>query len=225
MSKRALIVGGCPAPYHRIEAAAPPIRTALESLSLSVQVTGIFHPDGGDAYTGDYSSLTREGLADVDLLVLYTTGNQRHGAEIGAIREFVEAGRALVGIHNAADTFTDDPDFVSLIGGKFRTHPAQLDITTEIVDRTHPITDGITDFTVHDELYLFSDYDPSKVHLLAQTRSYDDNGPVPIAWTREPGTGRIFYISLGHNPSTLADANWQHFFKNGVQWAVRSSAS
>ncbi|MFX6326674.1 ThuA domain-containing protein, partial [Acinetobacter baumannii] len=79
-----------------------------------------------------------------------------------------------------------------------------------IVDAEHPITQGLGTFTVHDELYLFSDYDPARVHLLAQTESFDDNnsGPIPIAWTREQGAGRVFYISLGHNPSTLADANW-----------------
>lgn len=221
MAQKALLVGGCPAPWHRLEGAAPPITAALESLGLTVQVTGITHPDGGDAYTGDYAALTAEGLADVDLLVIYTTGTQRFGADVTAIREFVEGGKALVGIHNAADSFTDTEEYVQLIGAKFRTHPAQLDITTEIVDSSHPITQGVTTFTVHDELYLFSAYDPARVHLLAQTHSYDDNGPIPIAWTREPGSGRVFYLSLGHNPSTLADANWQHFFKNGVEWALR----
>jgi type 1 glutamine amidotransferase len=221
MPQKALLVGGCPAPYHRLEPAAPPIRAALESLGLEVRVSGIYHPDGGDAFTGDYSALTSETLRDADLLVLYTTGRERHGADIQAIVEFVEGGRALVGIHNAADSFTDSAEFIGLLGGKFRTHPAQLDITTEVVDAAHPITQGVETFTLLDELYLFSDYDPARVHLLAQTRSYDDNGPVPIAWTREPGAGRVFYISLGHNPGTLADARWQAFFKNGVEWALR----
>ena len=112
-------------------------------------------------------------------------------------------------------------DYVALFGGKFRTHPAQLDIATEIVDNAHPITAGLGDFTVHDELYLFADYDPARVHLLAQTHSFDDNGPVPIAWTREHGAGRIFYISIGHNPSTLHNDHWQQFFKNGVEWALK----
>jgi type 1 glutamine amidotransferase len=133
----------------------------------------------------------------------------------------VEEGKALVGIHCAADSFTDSEEYIALLGGKFRTHPAQLDITTEIVDRASPITAGLDTFTVHDELYLFADYDPARVHLLAQTRSYDDNGPVPIAWTREPEAGRLFYISLGHNPSTLHDTHWRTFFQQGVEWSLR----
>jgi type 1 glutamine amidotransferase len=221
MSQKALFVGGCPAPYHRLEPAIPPVRSALESLGLAVVVAGIYHPDGSEDYTGDYSRLTQAHLSGYDLLVLYTTGKERHGADVAALIAWVESGKALVGIHNAADSFTDDADYVALLGGRFRTHPAQLDITTEIVDKRHSITIGLDTFTVLDELYLFSDYDPARVHLLAQTRSFDDNGPVPIAWTREQGAGRIFYLSLGHNPTTLEDAHWQTFFKQGVAWVLR----
>lgn len=225
MSKKVLLVGGCPASYHRFEGAEPPIRAALEELGLDVTASGIYHPDGGDAWTGDYSMLTGPNLEAFDVVVLQTTGKERHGADVEAIRQWTENGGALIGIHNASDSFTDDADWVKMIGGRFRHHPAQLDITTEIVDKSHPITQGVGTFTVHDELYLFADYDPANVHLLAQTESYDDNGsgPVPIAWTREPGQGRVFYLSLGHNPSTLTDPVWQTFFKNGVRWAMRTN--
>lgn len=220
MPQKALVVGGCPAPYHRLEPAEPPIRAALESLGLEVTVTGIYHPNDGEEFVGDYRALSAANLKNYDAVVLYTTGTDTHGADVSAIVDFVEQGKTLIGIHNAADSFTDVPAYVALIGGKFRTHPAQLDIAAEIVDAAHPITQGVGPFTVHDELYLFTDYDPARVHLLAQTRSFDDNGPVPLAWTREQGKGRVFYISLGHNASTQEDPNWQRFFRNGVKWAL-----
>lgn len=221
MAAKALFVGGCPAPYHRLEAAEPPVRAALEGIGLEVMTSGMRHPDGGDAYTGDYSAISAANLANYDALVLYTTGAQAEGADVGAILDFVRGGRALVGIHNAADSFTAFPEYVALLGGKFRTHPAQLNIAVEFTDTQHPITQGLAPFTVFDELYLFADYDPAHVHLLAQTRSYDDNGPVPVCWTREEGTGRIFYLSLGHNAETLADANWRALFQRGVEWALK----
>jgi type 1 glutamine amidotransferase len=221
MPLKALLVGGCPAQYHRLEPAIAPITEALESQGLTVTVSGIYHPDGGDAFEGDYSALNAENLRQYDAVALYTTGNERFGADPAAIVRYVEGGGALIGIHNATDSFTDDADYVRLMGGRFRTHPAQLDIITEITDHKHPITLAVGTFTVHDELYLFTDYDPSAVHLLAQTHSYDDNGPVPIAWTREPGTGRLFYLSLVHNPSTMADPNWQRLFRTGAAWVAR----
>ena len=221
MSSKVLLVGGCPAPYHRLELAEPPLRAALEGIGLSVDISGIYHPDGGEAFVGDYSALQADNLKDYEAVILYTTGSERRGADIEDLVNFVESGKALIGVHNAADSFTTDTAFIDLIGGKFRTHPAQLDITTEIVDTNHAITRGVTEFTVHDELYLFSDYRPAHVHLLAQTRSFDDEGPVPIAWTREQGEGRVFYLSLGHNTSTLEDVHWKQFFTNGVEWAIK----
>ena len=220
MSK-ALFIGGCPASYHRLEPADPPVRAALESIGLSVDVSGIYHPDGGDTWVGDYSQLAQPYLGEYSAVVLFTTGKDTHGADLPALEAWVKEGGALVGIHCATDSFTDDPDYVALIGGKFRTHPAQLDIALENVDPSHPIMAGIQPFTVHDELYLFADYAPERVHLLAQTNSFDDSGPVPLAWTREQGKGRIFYLSLGHNPSTMEDLNWRKLFCSGVEWALK----
>ncbi len=223
MKKRVLVVGGCPAPYHRFEPAEPSIRAALEELGLHPEFSGIYHPDGGDDFTGDYSAINDTTLQECGALVLYTTGAEEHGADVAAIGRFVERGGALIGIHNAADSFTQSPDYVRLLGGRFRTHPPQLSITVEFTDREHPITRGLEGFTVYDELYLFADYDPTRVHLLAQTRSFDDNGPVPVCWVRTQGEGRVFYLSLGHNPETLADASWKRLFQRGVTWAMRLS--
>jgi type 1 glutamine amidotransferase len=221
MPEKALFVGGCKATYHQLEPAEPSIRSALEELGLHVTTSGIYHPNGGAEYTGDYSAISASNLENFDLLVLYTTGAEPQGADVDAIIAFVRGGKALVGIHNAADSFTTHAEYVALIGGKFRTHPAQMDITIEFVDTRHPITQGLSGFTVFDELYLFADYHPARVHLLAQTRSYDDNGPVPVCWIREEGAGRVFYLSLGHNPTTLADPHWKELFQRGVQWALR----
>ncbi len=221
MAKRVLVVGGCPAPYHRLEPVVAPITDCLVAAGFDVTVTGIYHPDGGDAFVGDYSAISAENLAGYDALLLYTTGAETHGADVDAIVSYVKGGGALLGIHNAADSFTANPDFVKLIGGKFRTHPAPLDVTFSSVAPDDPIVAGIADFTVLEELYLFADYDPQNVHLLAQTTSYDDNGAVPVCWTREEGAGRVFYTSLGHFPETMSDASWITVMQRGARWACR----
>ena len=223
MQKKALVVGGCPHPFHRLEPIKPLIETIFESMGIDADITGITHPDGGDDWAGDYASISKENLSRYDLLLMMTTGNERRGADVEAIIEFVQSGKSLIGIHNATDTFTDHAEFVRLIGGRFRTHPAQLEIETEILNRAHPITEGLENFSVRDELYLFSDFHPETVDLLIQTRSFDDNGPVPFCWTRVQGLGRVFYLSLGHNPSTIADPNWQTLFKRGVAWSLERS--
>lgn len=217
--KKALYVGGCKAVYHRIEPTVAPITTLLEELGIETTVSGVFHPDGGDAFTGDYSALSKENLAKFDLLVLFTTG-RGYGEDVGAVLDFVRGGKAIVGIHCATDSFQDRPDYLAAMGAQFRTHPAQLDVAVEIVDAAHPATAGVAPFTVHDELYLYKNYDPTRVHLLAQTRSLDDDGPVPISWAREEGKGKIFFVSLGHEPDVMNHPEWRRLVRNGIAWAL-----
>ncbi|MDX1934551.1 MAG: ThuA domain-containing protein [Capsulimonadales bacterium] len=232
----ALFIGGCVHPFHFLEPAIPSVRAVLESVGLTVEVSGIYHPKRfpGDAPAGvvaeeterigDYSALNAESLARLALVALFTTGSGQ-GEDVTALLEWVRNGGALVGFHCAADSFQGNADYVAALGGLFRTHPAPLDIAVEWVDTEHPITAGLTPFQVRDELYLFNHYDPARVHLLAQTRSfahYEDqpDAPVPVCWTRTEGKGRIFYLSLGHFPEVMADPNWQELVRRGALWAL-----
>ena len=221
MLKKALFVGGCTAPWHRIAGSAPYIEKALLDLGYAPEITGIFQVGNTDEHTGDYSSINALKLAETDVLVLHTTG-EAQGANLEALKSWIKGGGALVAVHCAADSFKDDAEWVSMLGGSFRHHPEQLDVTVEIVDAAHPITQDVTNFTVHEELYCFNHYDPANVHLLAETYSYDEGEgkPIPIAWTHEVELGRIFYLSLGHNPAVMETTQWQTLFQNGVKWAT-----
>ncbi len=219
--KRALFVGGCGASYHRLEASEGPVTRALAAAGYLVDVSGVQHPDGGDGYTGDYSALLADNLAQYDVVVLHTTGRETRGGSVKDLLAFVREGKGLVGIHCATDSFTDNEEYVKAIGGKFRTHPPGLiPVHVEIVDHEHPVTSGVSDFDVTDELYLFSDYDPGNVHLLAKTNSYEPEQEVPIAWTREEGKGRIFYVSLGHDPGAMLTESFQTLLGRGADWAI-----
>ncbi|MDR3710368.1 MAG: ThuA domain-containing protein [Capsulimonadaceae bacterium] len=217
--KKALYVGGCTATYHQLEPTVAPITSLLDEIGIDTTVTGIYHPNGDETYAGDYTALNATNLAGYDILVLFTTGRGR-GEDVDAVLDFVRNGKSLIGIHCAADSFQDRQDYLRAIGGQFRTHPAPLDVAVEIVDAAHPVTAGVSAFTVHDELYLFKEYDPKNVHLLAQTTSFDDGAPIPVSWVREEGKGRIFYVSLGHMPPVMSDPNWRRLVQNGVNWTL-----
>jgi type 1 glutamine amidotransferase len=225
-NKNALYVGGCECDFHLIEPTIGPVTSLLAQIGYDTTVSGMFHPGGGAAYFGDYASLNASNLAASDVLVLFTTG-RGHGEDIDAVLDFVRGGKGLVAIHCASDSFQDRPDFLRAVGGQFRTHPAPLTISVDIVDSRHPVTAGVPAFSVFDELYLFQNYDPADVHLLAQSTSYDDagSGPIPIAWVREEGRGRVFYVSLGHMPAVWEHSEWRRLVQNGVQWTADAFAS
>lgn len=219
MSNRVLYVGGSPAPWHRLETTEEPVCSALEAIGLRVNVAGIFHPAGGEEFIGDYSAINTDNIRRFAAVVLQTDG--LYGANFGTLIDWVHAGGSLAAIHGAT-IYGDDPAYTALLGAAFRHHPEQMDIAVEFTDSEHPITRGLTPFTVHDELYLWRE-PPRDVHILAETRSYPEAGVVPVCWTREPGAGRVFYISLGHDRQSLGDPNWQTLFQRGVQWTLRKN--
>ena len=207
---RILIISNPMPSYHRIENTLPQLQNALDGLELD--------------HTQNQDDLNTEKLAEYDALLVYCTGQQLSDAQWEAIEHFVADGGALIGIHNATDTWKNQPGYVALIGGKFVTHPAQLSVEVEVVNVEHPITQGMAPFETWEELYIM-DTDPATYDLLLQTRSHE-NTPHPIAWAKSHGAGRVFYTALGHEPVERPDggpysANFHNLLRRGALWAVR----
>jgi type 1 glutamine amidotransferase len=86
----------------------------------------------------------------------------------------------------------------------------------QIEDRAHPITEGVDDFDVDDELYMLA-WDPS-VHVLAIVEWYEKR--LPVAWTHTYGDGRVFYTALGHDERAFATPAFLRLLVNGARWAA-----
>jgi type 1 glutamine amidotransferase len=207
----ALVLGGLSKAYHQFWVNGPAIAAALEPAGFEVRLSE------------DLEILSAPELRHYDIIVNYTTGRELSVAQWDGLVAFIRSGKGLVGIHNAADTFKNIPAYLDVLGGRFVSHPPQLDILMEYVDHNHPITAGLDPFTVHDELYLL-DWRPERVHLLAQTRSFSDQVQ-PLAWVRQEGGGRVFYHSLGHNRETLEHPQIRALLCRGARWAANQPAA
>lgn len=198
--------------YHRIENTLPQLQQALHGMELTA--------------TQDADILTSAQLQQYDGILVYTTGTAITDAQFDGLHHFIHTGKALIGVHNATDTWKNNARYIELIGGKFITHPAQLAIKVEVVDAGHPITQGMSAFDTWDELYIM-ETDPSSYRTLLQTHSYEDK-PQPIAWVKEHGQGRIFYTALGHEPVERPDGGpfnpgFHDLLRRGTLWAVRQA--
>jgi uncharacterized protein len=150
-----------------------------------------------------------------DLLVFYYTIGEITDAQKNVLLGWVASGKGYVGIHSAADSFRDCPEYRAMVGGHFVTHPRYRDYQVSVADSAHPITDGLVEFMVTDEQYIL-DYDP-RVGVLAS--ALHQGQAMPVAWTKPWGQGRVFYLALGHDAPACRHEMFRLLLQRGAVWA------
>ena len=163
-------------------------------------------------------------LASTDAIIFAnTTGDLPLDRD--AFLAWLKSGKAFIGMHSASDTFHGWPAFIEMLGGEFRTHGAQVGVECRNCDRDHPATAalGATWPIKIEEIYLFKNYDPAKVHeLLTMDKHPNEKTPghFPVSWCKEYGKGRVFYTSLGHREDMWASEAYQKHILGGILWAL-----
>lgn len=192
----------------------------------------IFEATGVTAhFTVDVRALSAENLKKVDLLVMLRDGLQRPKTgpdsdyvwmtqqQQDAIVRFVNDGGAFLNLHNSMGLYPPSGGYLELVGGRYIGHGPLERFRVEVVDPDHPITRGVSGFSVADEQHT-PPYDKDKVHLLLQNRS-DDGTVAAAGWAYEPGKGRLCHLANGHTREALLHPMYQRLLKNAVVWCLR----
>jgi type 1 glutamine amidotransferase/glyoxylase-like metal-dependent hydrolase (beta-lactamase superfamily II) len=180
----------------------------------------------------DVRALSAENLARVQLLVICRDGLQRPkgGANYvwmtpeqeQEVVAFVERGGAFLNLHNALGLYPEGGPYLKLAGGRYTGHGPLERFRVEVVDRDHPITRGVENFSVADEQHTPVP-DLEKVHLLLRSRS-DDGKMAAAGWAYEPGRGRVCHLAPGHTREALLHPMYQRLLGNAVDWCLRRQA-
>jgi uncharacterized protein len=224
--KKVLLFGG--GGVHDFRAICPVLKDYLEETRKVVV----------DYVIEDYEIFRACRIQRYDLIVLYHTGGELQAEDKRGLVEWVASGKGFVGIHSASDSFKNSPEYIAMLGGVFKGHPPVREFIVGMTDINHPVTKSIEgycvkdwekwpvlEFKVVDEQYL-TDYDP-RVHILA-TAMYSGIWPYdlshgrqwPVAWVKNWGAGRVFYLALGHNVEAVRNPFFRSFFVNGSLWTV-----
>jgi type 1 glutamine amidotransferase len=147
-----------------------------------------------------------------------------------ALLDWVKAGHGYVSIHGADNAAPDwIPEWRDMLGGVF-SHVGLPDSKTKIgtfqikiTNSDHPITKGLSDFELKDELY----YNLQMKHQIEPLATTDyNNGTWPVAWTRTYGQGRVFHTPLGHrsfkpgSEDPVQNPNLLKLVIQGVDWVA-----
>ncbi len=147
-----------------------------------------------------------------------------------ALLAAVKSGLGYVSIHGADNAAPDWlPEWREMLGGIF-SHKGLPDgktrkgtYTVKIASAASPITAGLKDFPIKDELYYHMQMQKG-VEPLATVQL--DGADWPVAWTRNYGEGRVFHTPLGHRDfgpgkdDPLRDPNLGKLLLQGIDWVA-----
>jgi len=173
-------------------------------------------------------------LSGFDVVVfLNPTGDAVDASGQTAFEKFMKSGKGFVGIHAAADCEYEWPFHGSLVGGYFKTHPAQQEATVVFEKSDHPAMKpfkGMKSYTTWDEWYTFKENPRPNVHVLATLdestiKKFDNDnfrmGDHPIIWWNDKDGIRSFYTGFGHTHEAFQDKLIIEHITNAINWAAR----
>lgn len=175
-------------------------------------------------------------LEHTDVIVLYK-GDAAFlsDSETAILNDYIKRGGGIVSIHDSL-CGPDPTAFAAMVGGAKKhgevnyTNPAPVPYT--IVDKTDPIMQGMTDFTLFDEAFFNMTWakDPG-IHVLATavmaatpSAGAHKGEVVPQIWTYEhtvPGgqPSRAFVWMQGDNYANFDNYQIQRMLLRGIAWA------
>lgn len=204
-------------------------------VDLGVEVDALYS-------SADVSGFTMDRVDDYAGFLFYTTGELPFSDDVReAIVDRVELGAAgFVGLHSATDTYRAWPRWGEMIGA---TQYADLDPTNSFCE-CHPwrqavnvVNEAPGDATVSlvpspwrvtDEIYQFDDFSRSRVSVLLSLDTSSVNLALAsrtdhdfaLAWKHSYGSGRVFYLALGHEPVLFSDTTYLGVVREGLRWAM-----
>ncbi len=144
--------------------------------------------------------------------------------EMPYVRNILNAHKTVpaVNLHCAMHCYrTGTPDWFEFCGIQSSAHGPQQPIAVSYVDKDHPVTGPLEDWTtINEELYnnlkIFDTATP-----LARGKQETKNGTneFVVAWTNMYGKTRVFSTTLGHNNDTVNDPRYLYLVTRGVLWA------
>ncbi len=136
---------------------------------------------------------------------------------------FVRGGKGFAIAHLASASFKEWDEFHKLVGrywvmGK-SGHGARVPFKAKIANPDDPITKGLQDFEVDDELYakLLGD---GPINVLVTADSDFSHKTEPLVFTLEYGQGRVFHEAFGHDGKAIRTESVAKLIQRGCQWAA-----
>ncbi len=141
---------------------------------------------------------------------------------------FVRGGKGFYVQHLASASFAEWEEYGRLCGRYWvmgqSGHGPRKEFTAQIEDDTHPITQGMEDFTQDDELYAGLKGD-TEIHVLVTAESSWSEKVEPLVFVHTYGEGRVVHNAFGHDGRALRNPPVARIIARGVEWAATGAVA
>ncbi len=159
-----------------------------------------------------------------DAVVFFDMPKTISEAEKESYYKLLKLGKGLVFLHHSLCSYQDWDEYKTIVGGKYyeekntpQTSNYQHDVkfTVKIVKQKHPVTKGIKDFEIPDEVYGNFEVLPDVIPIL--NTDNPQSSPV-IGWTHTKEKSRIVYIQPGHDKNAWLNPNYQQIIRQAIEY-------
>jgi len=166
-----------------------------------------------------------------DVLVFYDMVQDITEQQKEAFINMLKRGKGIVFLHHALASYRKWAEYENIIGGRFyldlqpdlknkaeypvSTYQHDVDIPVTIVNKNHPVTNGLDNFVIYDETYGNFKVLPVVQPLLST--SHPASGEI-IGWTHLHGKSPVVYIQPGHNHVAFENPNYRHLVEQAIKW-------
>lgn len=159
-----------------------------------------------------------------DAVVFYDMPKTISEAEKEGYYKLLKLGKGLVFLHHSQCSYQQWDEYKTIVGGKYHeeknipqtsTYQHDVTFTVKISDQKHPVTKGIADFKILDEVYGNTEVLPGVTPLLTTDHPQSSK---TIGWTHTKENSRIVYIQPGHDKNGWFNPNYQKLVRQAIAY-------
>lgn len=208
LNKKALLLGDYTHPkFHPLQ-------------GVDKQITHILNDVMHVQCSENKNMLLENNLHPFDLLISYNDlwDEKVSPQQTAGLLSYVSNGGGLLVIHSGL-SLGNRYELAQLIGAKFAGHPPYQELTLQVTDEDHPVTEGIEPFQIEEEPYQYQ-LDPLMEKTVLMEYELDGERH-PAVWCHTYGQGRVIYVMPGHHEPTFNHPSIRQLILQAAQWASR----
>ena len=168
-----------------------------------------------------------------DVLVFYDMVDSISPDQQEAYIRLLKKGASMIFLHHALVSYQNWPEFIKIAGGQYHTQPVavngdtlkasyehDVNIPVKVENKKHPVTSGISNFEIVDEVYGGVEILQQVKPLLSTTHPKSMRY---LAWINHYGNSDVIYIQLGHGPSGYSNPNFRKLLQQAIEWSAKQS--